>query len=96
MLIHGLQPVGYRSHALRIGTVATVSIRGYFSAMNEIQDGLVRRCRSGKRMWRSSLHCRQRRCYVLQRAPFGVDCQEARDHGRDVHQDATQQIPVEN
>jgi len=32
--------VGYRSHALRIGTVATVSIRGYFSAMNEIQDGL--------------------------------------------------------
>jgi hypothetical protein len=42
MLIHGLQPVGYRSHALRIGTVATVSIRGYFSAMNEIQDGLAR------------------------------------------------------
>jgi hypothetical protein len=41
MLIHGLQPVGYRSHALRIGTVATVSIRGYFSAMNEIQDGLA-------------------------------------------------------
>jgi len=33
--------VGYRSHALRIGTVATVSIRGYFSAMNEIQDGLA-------------------------------------------------------
>ena len=88
MLIHGLQPVGYRSHALRIGTVATVSIRGYFSAMNEIQDGLSAltegRRRASSAGWRhpsESVHRRRAEGALLARCAAGQRTQEPQQGG---------------